>query len=180
MGKILGWESLKNEVEAHRRRGEKIAFTNGCFDILHVGHVRYLAEARKTGDLLILGLNSDLSVRAIKGEKRPLVPEQERAEVVAALASVDYVTIFNEETPLKLIEYLRPDSLVKGGDWKEEAVAGSEDVRSWGGKVDRSSSMSKDANAIRSWGGKVVFIPLVEGASTTNIVEKILQVHGKG
>jgi rfaE bifunctional protein nucleotidyltransferase chain/domain len=160
MGKILGWEALKEEVERHRRRGEKIAFTNGCFDILHVGHVRYLKEARATGDLLVLGLNSDLSVRAIKGEKRPLVPEQERAEVVAALAAVDYVTLFDEETPLRLIEHLRPDCLVKGADWKEEAVVGRD--------------------AVRSWGGRVVLIPFVEGASTTNIVEKIRQVYREG
>jgi rfaE bifunctional protein nucleotidyltransferase chain/domain len=179
MKKILGWETLKDEVETRRRRGEKIAFTNGCFDILHVGHVRYLREARKTGDLLILALNSDASVRAIKGEKRPLVQEQERAEVVASLESVDYVTLFDEPTPLRLIKYLRPDCLVKGGDWKEEAIAGSDTVRSWGDKVDRSVSMSNDANAVRSWGGKVVFIPLVEGASTTNILEKVLQIYGE-
>jgi len=160
MKKILSWETLKNEVEHRRRRGEKIAFTNGCFDILHVGHVRYLEEARKTGDFLILALNSDASVRAIKGEKRPLVPEQERAEVVASLAAVDYVTLFDETTPLKLIEYLRPDCLVKGGDWREEAVVGRDSVR--------------------SWGGRVVLVPVVEGASTTNIVEKIRQVYGTG
>jgi rfaE bifunctional protein nucleotidyltransferase chain/domain len=158
MGKILGWEDLKDKVEHCRLRGEKIAFTNGCFDIIHVGHVRYLSQARKMGDLLILALNSDASVRAIKGDKRPLVPQQERAEVVAALKSVDYVTLFDETTPLKLIEYLRPDCLVKGGDWKEEAVAGGD--------------------AVRSWGGQVHLIPVVEGASTTNIVEKILQVYG--
>jgi rfaE bifunctional protein nucleotidyltransferase chain/domain len=160
MGKILDWEALKNEVEDRRRRGERIAFTNGCFDILHVGHVRYLEEARRTGDLLILALNSDLSVRAIKGEKRPLVPERERAEVVASLAAVDYVTLFDETTPLKLIEYLRPDCLVKGADWKEEAVVGGD--------------------AVRSWGGRVLLVPVVEGASTTNIVEKIRQVYGEG
>jgi D-beta-D-heptose 7-phosphate kinase/D-beta-D-heptose 1-phosphate adenosyltransferase len=160
MKKILSWEALKNEVERRRGEGQKIAFTNGCFDILHVGHVRYLREARKTGDLLILALNSDASVRAIKGDKRPLVPQGERAEVAASLEAVDYVTLFDETTPLKLIEYLRPDCLVKGGDWKEEAVVGSD--------------------AVRSWGGKVVLIPMVEGASTTNIVEKILQVYGTG
>lgn len=160
MGKILDWEALKNEVERRRGRGERIAFTNGCFDILHVGHVRYLNEARRTGDLLILALNSDHSVRAIKGEKRPLIPEMERAEVVAALAAVDYVTLFDEATPLRLIEHLRPDCLVKGGDWKEEAVVGRD--------------------AVRSWGGRVVLIPVVEGASTTNIVEKIRQVYGGG
>ena len=125
MNKILSWEALKNEVERRRSEGKKIAFTNGCFDILHVGHVRYLREARKMGDLLILGLNSDASVRAIKGEKRPLIPQGERAEVVASLTAVDYVTLFDETTPLRLIEYLRPDCLVKGGDWKRR--------RSWDG-----------------------------------------------
>jgi D-beta-D-heptose 7-phosphate kinase/D-beta-D-heptose 1-phosphate adenosyltransferase len=159
MKKILSWEALKIEVESRRRQGEKIAFTNGCFDSLHVGHVRSLREARKRGDLLILALNSDVSVRAIKGEKRPLLPEEERAEVVSSLESVDYVTIFNETTPLRLIEYLRPDVLVKGGDWKEEAVVGRD--------------------AVRSWGGEVLLVPVIEGASTTNIVEKILHVYGK-
>jgi len=160
MEKILGWKALRDEVEHRRRRGEKIAFTNGCFDILHVGHVRYLAEARKMGDLLIVALNSDVSVRAIKGERRPLVPQQQRAEVVASLAAVDYVTLFDETTPLTLIEYLRPDCLIKGGDWPEEAVVGRKTVR--------------------SWGGRVVLIPMVEGASTTNIVEKILEVYRNG
>ena len=160
MKKILTWEELKKEADRLRGKGKKIAFTNGCFDILHVGHVRYLREARKTGDLLILGLNSDASVRAIKGEKRPLVPQGERAEFVASLMSVDYVTVFDETTPLKLIEYLRPDILVKGGDWKEEAVVGRD--------------------AVRSWGGKVVIVPMTEGASTTNIVEKIRRVYGMG
>jgi len=159
MEKILSWDALKIEVERRRRQGEKIAFTNGCFDILHVGHVRYLREARKRGDLLILALNSDVSVRAIKGERRPLLPEAERAEVVASLEAVDYVTLFNETTPLRLIEYLRPDVLVKGGDWKEEAVVGRD--------------------AVRSWGGEVVLVPVVEGASTTNIVEKVLRLYGR-
>ena len=115
MDKILTPEELKREVDILRGEGKKIVFTNGCFDILHAGHVRYLREARKTGDCLILAMNSDISVRTLKGEKRPLVPQAERADVVASLASVDYVTLFDEETPLKLIEYLRPDVLVKGG-----------------------------------------------------------------
>ncbi|MBU0575154.1 MAG: D-glycero-beta-D-manno-heptose 1-phosphate adenylyltransferase [Proteobacteria bacterium] len=160
MKKILTWEELKKEADRLRGKGKKIAFTNGCFDILHVGHVQYLREARKTGDLLILGLNSDASVQAIKGEKRPLVPQGERAEVVASLMSVDYVTVFDETTPLKLIEYLRPDILVKGGNWKEEEVVGRD--------------------AVRSWGGKVVIVQMTEGASTTNIVEKIRRVYGIG
>jgi rfaE bifunctional protein nucleotidyltransferase chain/domain len=160
MEKILTWKELKREVERHRGEGKKIAFTNGCFDILHVGHIRYLREARQTADLLILALNSDASVRTLKGEKRPLVPQTERAEVVASLMSVDYVTLFDEATPLRLIEYLRPDILVKGGDWQEDQIVGRD--------------------AVRSWGGRVVICTMTEGASTTNIVEKILQVHGKG
>lgn len=158
MGKILAWEGLKREVEGLRKGGKRIAFTNGCFDILHVGHVRYLQEARKTGDCLVLGLNSDVSVRTIKGDRRPLVPEGERAEIVAALACVDFVTLFAEPTPLRLIEHLRPDILVKGADWSEDRVIGRE--------------------AVLSWGGRVVLCPLTEGASTTNIVAKVLKVYG--
>ncbi len=159
MGKILSRERLKSEIERLRQGGKKIAFTNGCFDILHVGHTRYLRDARKTGDVLILALNSDASVRAIKGEKRPLVPEAERADVVASLEAVDYVTIFDELTPLELIEFLQPDVIVKGGDWSEENVVGRQSVR--------------------KWGGKVVIIPETEGASTTNIVEKIIKTYGR-
>jgi len=158
MNKILTWEALKQAVERRRGVGQKIAFTNGCFDILHVGHVRYLRKARQAGDCLVLALNSDASVRAIKGEKRPLIPESERAEVVAALDCVDYVTLFAETTPLRLIELLRPEVLVKGADWPEEAVVGRD--------------------AVLSWGGRVVLCPLIEGVSTTNIVAKLLQVYG--
>jgi len=157
MEKILSREQLKIRLDELRRQGRKIVFTNGCFDILHVGHVRYLREAKKLGDLLVLGLNSDASVRRLKGEKRPLVPEDERADVLAALEAVDFVTIFDEPTPLELIGYLKPDFLVKGGDWAEDAIVG--------------------ADLIRQWGGRVVVAPLIEGRSTTNVVEKILQVY---
>jgi rfaE bifunctional protein nucleotidyltransferase chain/domain len=157
MGKIYSRERLKKEIDQLRKEGKKIVFTNGCFDILHVGHTRYLKEAKKQGDILILGLNSDESVKALKGEKRPLVPENERADVIASLESVDYVTIFHELTPLELIEYLKPDVLVKGGDWKEDEVVGRESV----GK----------------WGGKVIIIPEIKGSSTTNIIEKIKKVY---
>ena len=157
MEKILSREQLKDEIERLRKEGKKIAFTNGCFDILHVGHTRYLRDARKRGDVLILALNSDASVRAIKGDKRPLVPENERADVVASLESVDYVTIFNELTPLELIEYLRPDVIVKGGDLVEDKVVGRDSVR--------------------KWGGQVAIIPEIKGASTTNIVENIKKVY---
>jgi D-beta-D-heptose 7-phosphate kinase/D-beta-D-heptose 1-phosphate adenosyltransferase len=157
VNKILDRNTLKNKLEALRKEGKKIAFTNGCFDILHVGHVRYLREAKKIGDILVLALNSDSSVRAIKGEERPLVCEEERAEVLAALEFIDFVTIFPELTPLELINYLKPDILIKGGDWPEDKVVGREEVK--------------------KWGGRVAIIPEVEGKSTTNIVEKIKKVY---
>jgi len=158
--KIYRRNELRAEVNRLKREGKKVIFTNGCFDILHAGHTRYLREAKKLGDVLILALNSDSSVRSIKGEKRPIVPESERAEVVAALASVDYVTIFDELTPLELIEFLQPDVIVKGGDWAEKDIVGAE--------------------AVATWGGRVAIMPEIEGASTTNVIEKILQVYGTG
>jgi rfaE bifunctional protein nucleotidyltransferase chain/domain len=158
MNKVLTKEALRKELDRLREEGKSIAFTNGCFDILHVGHVRYLTEAKKTADILVLALNSDSSVRTIKGEKRPLIPQGERAEVLAGLSSINYVTIFDEATPLELIKYLKPDILIKGGDWAEENIVGRDEVR--------------------SWGGRVVVVPEVEGASTTNIVDKVLKVYG--
>lgn len=158
MGKIFARKELKTEIDAAKKAGKKIIFTNGCFDIIHAGHTHYLAEAKALGDMLIVAVNSDASVRAIKGEKRPLVPEDERAQVIAALGSVDYVVIFEEPDPQALIDLLRPDVLVKGGDWREEDVVGRESVA--------------------SWGGKVVIIPQKKGLSTTNIVERIKAVYG--
>jgi len=155
--KIFAREKLKEVIDRLKAEGKKIVFTNGCFDILHVGHTRYLGEAKRLGDILIVALNSDSSVRAIKGEKRPLVPEAERAEVLASLKAVDYVTVFHEETPLALIEYLRPAVIVKGGDWDENKVVGRDSV----GK----------------WGGRVAIIPEIKGASTTNIVEKVIKTY---
>jgi D-beta-D-heptose 7-phosphate kinase/D-beta-D-heptose 1-phosphate adenosyltransferase len=157
MSKITPRNELKATVDRLKREGKKVVFTNGCFDILHAGHTRYLREARKMGDALILALNSDSSVRSIKGPMRPIVPEAERAEVVASLDSVDYVTIFDELTPLELIEFLRPDVIVKGGDWSEKDIVGAETVR--------------------KWGGRVAIMPQIEGASTTNIIDKVLQIH---
>jgi D-beta-D-heptose 7-phosphate kinase/D-beta-D-heptose 1-phosphate adenosyltransferase len=157
MNKILERNALKNELEELRKIGKKIAFTNGCFDILHVGHVRYLREAKKTADVLVLALNSDSSVRSIKGEKRPILNENERAELLAALEFVDFITIFEELTPLELILCLKPDILIKGGDWPEEKVVGREEVK--------------------KWGGRVAIIPEIEGKSTTNIVEKIKKLY---
>jgi len=144
---------LKEIVEELKREGKKIVFTNGCFDILHIGHINYLREAKNKGDALIIGLNNDASVKKIKGQGRPIIPQNERAEILAALEFVDFVTIFEEETPLNLIKEIKPDILVKGGDWKKEEVVGSDFVE--------------------SYGGKTVLIPLVEGKSTSLIIEKI-------
>lgn len=160
MNKILDRKTLQEKLAALRKEGKKIAFTNGCFDILHVGHVRYLREARKTADVLVLALNSDSSVQSIKGEKRPLVPEEERAEIMAALEFIDFVTIFAELTPRELINYLTPDIIIKGGDWPEDKVVGGDDVK--------------------KWGGRVILIPFVEGKSTTSVVEKIKKVYCLG
>jgi D-beta-D-heptose 7-phosphate kinase/D-beta-D-heptose 1-phosphate adenosyltransferase len=158
MSKIVSWDTLKHKIEDLHAQGKKVAITNGCFDILHVGHVRYLKEAKKQGDILVLALNSDKSVQAIKGLQRPIVPQEERADLLAALESVDYVTIFEEPTPAELIDYIQPDILVKGGDWKEDQLAGRETVK--------------------KRGGHVAIIPIVPGASTTNIIDKIISVYG--
>ena len=153
--KILALEDFMSRLGKIRESGQKIVFTNGCFDILHVGHVRYLADARSEGDLLVVGLNSDASVRIIKGDKRPIVCQNHRAEVLASLGCVDFIIIFDEPDPLKLIQNLKPDVLVKGEDWTEDAIVGAEFVK--------------------SQGGKIVRISFVEELSTTAIIEKIRQ-----
>jgi len=150
--KILSLERLLTRTSAWRGAGDCVVFTNGCFDILHVGHIKLLEQARRLGDRLIVGLNSDCSVRQVKGSGRPVVGEGERAQVLAALSAVDAVVLFNESTPLKLIEAIRPDVLVKGGDYTQETVVGAREVRSWGGRVE--------------------LIPLVEGVSTTRLIAK--------
>jgi D-beta-D-heptose 7-phosphate kinase/D-beta-D-heptose 1-phosphate adenosyltransferase len=147
-------EELKKTVRALKDAGKKIVFTNGCFDLLHLGHVRYLEAARAEGDVLVIGVNSDRSVHEIKGPSRPVVPEDERAEVLAALACVDFVSLFDEPDPLETIRALLPDVLVKGSDWEEDAIVGKE--------------------VVEEHGGRVVRVPLTEGASTTKIIEKIL------
>ncbi len=151
--KIHHLPSLRDQRKFMRRQGKTIVFTNGCFDLLHVGHVRYLEAASELGDFLIVGINSDQSVRAIKGPSRPLNTAQHRAEVLAALGFVSAVIVFEEQTPLKLILALEPDVLVKGADWALEYIVGREEVVAAGGKVAR--------------------IPLTEGMSTTAIIEKI-------
>jgi D-beta-D-heptose 7-phosphate kinase/D-beta-D-heptose 1-phosphate adenosyltransferase len=154
MGQILDRQSLLIQRQRLRQEGRRVVFTNGCFDLLHPGHVRYLAQARSLGDSLIVALNSDISVHKLKGESRPILKEQERAEVMAALACVDYVTIFAEETPRELIAQLLPDVLVKGGDWPLDAIVGREDVEAAGGVVESLS--------------------FIEGVSTTEIIGRIL------
>jgi len=136
--RILTRGAARAAVRAAKRRGERVAFTNGCFDLLHVGHVRSLEQAKSLGDRLVVGVNRDASARRLaKGPGRPIVGERQRAELLAALACVDWVVLFGEPTPLALIRALRPDVLAKGGDWKPGEIVGSEDVLGWGGRVER-------------------------------------------
>jgi D-beta-D-heptose 7-phosphate kinase/D-beta-D-heptose 1-phosphate adenosyltransferase len=158
MGQHLDRNTLLEARARLRREGRRVVFTNGCFDLLHPGHIRYLAEARALGDALIVALNSDASVRLLKGEGRPILKEQERAEVMAALACVDYVTIFEEETPRQLIADLLPDVLVKGGDWSLDTIVGREEVEASGGVVKS--------------------LAFIEGLSTTEIIQRILAGSG--
>jgi len=153
MGKIISQDELIQVTTREKRAGRRVVFTNGCFDLLHPGHVRCLAQARALGDVLVVAVNSDRSIRGNKGPERPLVSEQDRAEVLAALASVDYVTIFDEPTPRELIARVLPSILVKGADWGLDQVAGREEVE--------------------AAGGRVLSIPLAPGYSTTNIVQRI-------
>ena len=157
--KVLDRNTLKEKVDSLRQSGKRVVFTNGCFDLLHIGHVRYLQEARELGDCLVVAVNSDSSVRQIKESGRPILPEGQRAEVVAALGCVDWVNIFAEPDPLDLIRLLKPDVLVKGTDWSEEEIIGAPEVR--------------------AAGGQVVRIPLVPGSSTSVIVEKIHSAFSK-
>lgn len=152
--KIVSLASLKKKISSCRKAGKKIVFTNGCFDLLHFGHVSYLEKAKEKNSVLIVGLNSDSSVRRIKVKGRPIQPEKARARVLAALTCVDYITIFSDETPFALIRALQPDVLVKGADWKGKPVVG-EDV-------------------VRARGGCVKLVPYVDNFSTTNIIKKIL------
>jgi len=157
--KIKGRKELLRILKHLKAKGKRIIFTNGCFDLLHVGHIRYLEEARALGDVLIVGVNSDSSVRKLKGSKRPVLPEEERAEILSGLGCVDYITIFDEIDPLKLITSLQPNVLAKGGDWTKEQTVGKK-------VVERS-------------GGEVVIIPFVQGASTSNLIKTILKRYEK-
>ena len=157
--KIKAKEDLQRIIDDLKAKGERIVFTNGCFDLLHVGHIRYLEEAKALGDILVVGINSDRSVRNIKGPLRPILPEEERAEILSGLGCVDYITIFDEADPLELISSLQPHILVKGGDWTKETTVGKE-------VVERS-------------GGEVIILPFVQGASTSNLIEAILERYEK-
>ena len=153
--KIKERKELLRIIKNLKAKGKRIVFTNGCFDLLHLGHVRYLEEAKALGDVLVVGVNSDSSVRKLKGSKRPILPEKERTEILSGLGCVDYITTFSEADPLKLITSLKPNLLVKGGDWAREQIVGRE-------VVERS-------------GGEVVIIPFVKGASTSNVIDTILK-----
>ena len=156
--KILSLETIVDNVKALRMSGKKVVFTNGCFDVLHAGHVRYLTASRAAGDVLVLGLNSDLSVKKIKDPGRPINPQDHRAEVLAGLTVVDYIVFFDEMDPLRLIQALQPDVLVKGADWAETDIIGAAEVK--------------------SRGGRVVRVALAPGISTTGIIDKIVKTYG--
>ncbi|HMK39552.1 MAG TPA: D-glycero-beta-D-manno-heptose 1-phosphate adenylyltransferase [Bacteroidota bacterium] len=161
MGKIVSLAALARIRARLRRRGKRVVFTNGTFDIVHRGHVEYLAAARKMGDVLVVGLNSDASIRRIKGPKRPVNREPDRAAVLAALAAVDYVCTFGDDTPFRMIRRLLPDVLVKGADWKKAQIVG--------------------ADVVTANGGSVRTVRLTPGRSTTNVIERILRSYaGRG
>ena len=158
ISKIKTREELKSEIEKARQAGKKIVTTNGCFDVLHVGHIRYLQQAKQQGDILIVAVNSDDSVRAIRGDKRPLVSENERAEILAALECVDYVMIFSELDPIQFLKELRPDIHVKGDDYSLEQII--------------------ERETVESLGGELRLLPGVQGKSTTNLIELIVRRYG--
>ena len=151
--KIFSLDDLKNQVNAWKQAGEEVVFTNGCFDIIHRGHIEVLAQTADLGDRLIIGLNSDTSIQKLKGKNRPIIEEQSRAILLASLEFVDAVVIFSEDTPLKLISALLPDVLAKGGDYEIDNVVGHE--------------------IVQYNGGKVILVPFVDGFSSTTIIEKI-------
>jgi len=153
LSKVKTVSALSAKLNSLKSRGSKVVFTNGCFDILHVGHVDYLEKAKRQGNILVVGLNSDSSVKKIKGSARPINRQRDRARVLAALSCVDYITIFSEDTPERLIKKLKPDIIVKGGDWKKKDIVGG--------------------SFVESLGGKVVTIPFVPGYSTTSLIKKI-------
>lgn len=155
--KLKSLSELVKEVKKLKKQGKKISFTNGCFDLIHVGHIRYLREAKKLADYLVVAINSDESVKKIKGNGRPITPEQERAELLSGFEFVDYVVIFNELDPIKTIKAIIPDVLVKGGDWSIDKVLGRD--------------------IVEKHGGKVVTIPMIKGHSTTDLISSICKKY---
>jgi rfaE bifunctional protein nucleotidyltransferase chain/domain len=153
--KIKSVDALSRIIYRLRKQGKTVVFTNGCFDLLHAGHIRYLEEAKTKGNILIVAVNSDASVRRIKGKKRPLVGQLDRLSIVAALASVDYACLFSEDTPIKVIRRIKPDILVKGADWKNKTIIGSEFVK--------------------SYGGNVATIKFIKNHSTSHLIKKIVK-----
>ncbi len=183
--KVKSLEDLQSIAEAMRRQGKRLVFTNGCFDLLHVGHIRYLQAARELGDALVVGLNSDASVRAIKGPSRPLVPETERAEVLAALGCVDYVVIFAEPTAERVVAVLQPDIYVKGGDYKatdQQSEQPDKKAAESGQRATAAAALkiAPEMRVVQQYGGKVVVVPYSSGYSTTVLIENILQTYGRG
>ena len=160
ISKITDIDALALRVRDLKATGKRIVFTNGCFDILHAGHIDLFRNAKRLGDVLIVAINSDQSVRRIKGEKRPIFDEVERAEILSALEMVDFVTVFGEDTPLETILKVRPDILVKGADWEDKGIVGQHEVE--------------------GWGGKVVPMSLIEGRSTSGIIDRIVSVTRPG
>lgn len=154
--KLKDLKNLKAITTKHKKKGERVVFTNGCFDILHLGHLDYLQKARKLGDKLIVAVNSDSSVRKIKPKPHPIVPEKERAKLLTGFECVDYVTIFRESTPLRLIKTLKPNILVKGADWKKKAIIGK--------------------SVVESYGGKVATVKFLKNHSTSLIIKKIKEI----
>ena len=157
LSKILPLEDAYRVIDGHKARGDRVVFTNGCFDLIHPGHTRYLADARRLGDLLIVAVNSDLSVRSLKGDGRPIFPQEERAELLAALEAVDYVTIFDDPTPQAVIARMVPHVLVKGAGWAPNEIVGRAEVE--------------------ARGGRVVSMPAVPGFSTTAIVGAVQKIY---
>ena len=157
LGKLRTLDSLVPELQHHRATGKKIVFTNGCFDLIHLGHIKYFQFAKTQGDLLIVGVNTDTSIRRLKGEKRPIIHEDDRMQVLEELESIDYLIKFDDDTPLRLIEAIKPDVLVKGADYSKEEVVG------W--------------DVVEQCGGKVALAPLVDGRSTSNVIQRILEAY---
>ena len=157
--KIISTTGLKRKIMRLKRDGQRVVFTNGCFDILHYGHVKYLQDARSKGDYLVVAVNSDSSVKKIKAKNRPVIAQSDRLKTVAALASVDSVVLFNQDTPLRLIKALKPDILIKGADWNKQNIIG--------------------ADFVAGYGGKVLTVNLVKGRSTSAIIEKIVRDFSK-